>query len=237
MTRPPPRRCGKQARMKYTIPNGPAPKASARSPSVRSSKDSPVRAAVASLTRTVHSAEPVDDRLNCALHRRRISDVALQSKRGAPKLLYVSGVRTRHGGGYRCQPAEARIGRHGRSVAGRSARGRAANADAGDRGRGRGVPRRPCRLVDQQGRRRLVRNDMRPSAGSEPGSALSRFWPDRSCATAPMSLPTGRSGSADASGRKECWRSRMAFARAPSSWREPRTHHRRRSARLLAGPA
>ena len=52
--------------------------------------------------------------------------------------------RTRHGGGYRRCPAEARIGRHGRSVAGRAARGRQADADAGDRVRGRGVPRRPC---------------------------------------------------------------------------------------------
>src|SRR3954452_22478672 len=51
--------------------------------------------------------------------------------------------RTRHGGAYRCQPAQDRIGRHGRSVAGRAARGRPAHADAGHRGRGRDVPRRP----------------------------------------------------------------------------------------------
>ena len=48
-------------------------------------------------------------------------------------------------------PAQARSGRHGRPAAGGAARGRQADADAGRRGRGRGVPRRPCRAGRRAG--------------------------------------------------------------------------------------
>ena len=43
---------------------------------------------------------------------------------GVSSVMFDVTRRTRHGGGYRRCPAEVRIGRHGRSVAGRAARGR-----------------------------------------------------------------------------------------------------------------
>ena len=65
--------------------------------------------------------------------------------------------------------------RHGRSAAGRAARGRPADADAGDRGRGRGVPRRPCRARGRAGPAAVsCATATRPSGRSRPASARSR---------------------------------------------------------------
>src|SRR3954454_20030065 len=51
----------------------------------------------------------------------------------------------------RCCPAATRSERHRRPAAGRAAGWRQADADAGDRGRGRGVPCRPCRALGPAG--------------------------------------------------------------------------------------
>ena len=104
-------------------------------------------------------------------------------------MVEVTDGRIRHGGGYRRWAAAARRDGRGRSAAVRAARGGAADAEPGDRGRGGGLSRGACR----SGRRARDAGAWCATAThrgerSRPGSARSRSG-GRGCATVAPATP------------------------------------------------